>query len=192
MNMKTVMIVMLSAGLAACAGPEERPEDRIPSWVADPQGEVSDGLAATECVPASDQFSIDRSEAVALTRQSMAMQIEVAVEAMDETYQQQTRGADGEAVSGATFQSVSRQLTDQTLSGLRVNRTGYEVINEQRQLCTMLVMGESSMRQLFDEILAASERPVAGQDEAALWEQFRHAQARDEMDRSLERRRGGD
>lgn len=192
MKMKTVMIIMLAAGLSACAGSEERPEDHIPDWVAAPQGEVSDGLAATECVPASDQFSIDRSEAVALTRQAMAAQIEVAVESMDETYQQQTRTADGEVVSGSTFQSVSRQLTDQSLSGLRVNRTGYEVINEQRQLCTMLVMGESSMRQLFNDILAASERPVAAQDEAVLWEQFQHSQARDEMDRSLERRRSGD
>lgn len=190
MKMKTVIVALLAVGLSACAGPEERPEDHIPGWVANPQAEVSDGLAATECVPASDQFSIDRSEAVALTRQAMAAQIEVAVESMDETYQQQTRTAEGEVVSGSTFQSVSRQLTDQTLSGLRVNRTGYEVINEQRQLCTMLVMGESSMRQLFDDILANSQRPIAAQDEAVLWEQFRHSQARDEMDRALDRRRG--
>ncbi|MDQ2070181.1 hypothetical protein [Natronospira bacteriovora] len=187
-----IIISGIAMALAACAGPEERPEDHIPDWVADPQSQVSDGLAATQCVPASEQFSIDRNEAVALTRQAMAAQIEVSVESMDETYQQQTRTADGEAVSGSTFQSVSRQLTDQTLSGLRVARTGYETINERRQLCTMLVMGESTMRQLFDDILAASERPVAAQDEAVLWEQFRHSMAREEMDRALERRRGGE
>jgi len=187
---KTTVLAATAVWLAACAGPDQAPEDRIPDWVADPQGEVSDGLAATNCVPASDSFSIDRSEAIALTRQMLAAQIEVGVEAMEETYQQQTRSSEGETVSGSTFQSVSRQLTDQTLTGVRVNRAGYETINEQRQLCTMLVVGESSMRGLFNDIIAGSNRPVTSQDEGVLWEQFRHAQAREEMDRALERRRG--
>lgn len=178
--------------LAGCAGPDERPEDRIPEWVADPQSQVDDGLAAANCVPASDEFAIDRSEAIALTRQLLASQVEVAVEAMEETYQQQTRPAEGEAVSGSNFQSVSRQLTDQTLRGARVDRTEYETINEQRQLCTMMVVGESDMRALFDGIIDASDRPVDGEDEAVLWEQFRHAQAREEMDEALERRRNQD
>ncbi|MCP1727962.1 heat shock protein HslJ [Natronospira proteinivora] len=187
---QTTTVAVAALILAACAGPEQAPEDRIPDWVADPQSEVSDGLAATNCVPASDSFSIDRSEAIALTRQMLAAQIEVGVEAMDETYQQQTRTSEGETVSGSTFQSVSRQLTDQTLTGVRVNQAGYETINEQRQLCTMLVMGESDMRGLFDDIIETSNRPMADQDEAVLWEQFRHTQAREEMDSALERRRG--
>jgi len=190
MNKPLCLMAATALLLTACSGPDQAPEDRIPDWVADPQGQVSDGLAATDCVPASDSFSIDRSEAIALTRQMMAAQIEVAVESMDETYQQQTRTGDGETVSGSTFQSVSRQLTDQKLSGLRVNRAGYETINEQRQLCTMLVMGESDMRGLFSDILDESGREIPGQDESVLWEQFRHSQARDEMDSALERRRG--
>ncbi|MEA5445728.1 hypothetical protein VCB98_07845 [Gammaproteobacteria bacterium AB-CW1] len=188
---RSLVLLAAASFLAACGGtPERAPEDRIPEWVADPQGQISDGIAATNCVPASDQFAIDRSEAVALTRQALANQIEVAVESMEETYQQRTRTAEGDTVTGSTFQSVSRQLADVTLQGSRVNRTDYETINEQRQLCTMVVVGERSMRELFDNILAASDRPVAGQDEAVLWEQFRHAQARDEMDEALERRRG--
>lgn len=184
-----VMLAGLLVLLAGCSGNQERPEDRIPEWVADPQSQVSSGLAASNCVPASDQFAIDRNEAIALTRQLLASQIEVAVESMEETYQQQTRTAEGEAVSGSTFQSVSRQLTDQTLRGARVDRTEYETINEQRQLCTMMVVGESDMRALFDNLIDASARPIPAQDEAVLWEQFRHAQARDEMDEALERRR---
>jgi len=187
----TWLLIGAASFMVACGGSPEKSEDQIPDWVADPQASVSDGLAATDCVPASDQFSIDRSEAVALTRQAMASQISVAVEGMEETYQQQTRTGDGETVSGSTFQSVSRQLTDETLRGLRVSRTEYATINDRRHLCTMLVMGESSMRSLFDGIIEGSDRPIPGQDEAVLWEQFRHSQARDQMDEALERRRGG-
>lgn len=188
MNTVIRMICILAISmLVACSGSPDRPDNHIPDWVADAQSQVSSGLAMTECASASGNFNVDRRQATALTRQSIAMQLETIVESMEETYLQRTDTHEGDTTTGSTFQSVSRQLTDQTLNGSRVERTGYETIDSQRQLCTMVVIGEEHMRSLFDNIMQSTS--VSPEDENALWQQFRHAQARDSMDSNLERRR---
>jgi hypothetical protein len=191
MRYRLIAAGFLAVLLTGCGGaPKQAPEDIIPDWIGDPQNQISDGLAATDCVPAGEEFSIDRSEAVARTRQALASQIEIGVEAMDTTYQRQVRAGD-DAGTGSSFESVSRQLTDQTLSGVRIHRVGYETINNQRQLCTLLVVGEASLRELFDRIIADSGRQIGSDNQALLYEEFRAYQAREEMDRALDARRGG-
>lgn len=190
MRMKTKQITIamslaLPLALGACATTEKPKVDQIPDWIADPQGQVDDGLAVAECIPASNNFSLDKKESTAQARQTLAQQIETRVQAMDKTYQRRVRTEEG-TTTGNVFESVSKQITEQNLNGARVAKTGYERFNEQRQLCTMVVMGEQKMKEIFDQIVEQSGAEVDPQDERVLYEEFKAHKAQEELQRSLE------
>ena len=188
-NPKFLILATGALFLAACGGTPEQPEeDRIPDWVADPASQVDDGLAATECVPAGEEFSIDRNEATSGARAQLAQMVETGVEAMDTTYQRQVRGDDQEA-TGSNFEAVSRQLTDQSLRGVSPQRVDYATFNEQRHLCVLMSVGESETRDLAMQIIADAEADLSSEDAELLYEEFRSKSAREEMDEALEARR---
>ncbi len=190
MDIRIIAAIIASAALlAACEGTPERPaEDRIPDWVADPGGQVDGGLAATDCVPAGAEFSIDRNEATAGARTQLAQMVDVGVEAMDTTYQRQVRGGD-QTETGSTFEGVSRQLTDQTLRGVTPERVDYATFNEQRHLCVMMSIGDSETRELIHQIIADAGAELSDDEAELLYEEFRARSARQEMDEALEARR---
>ncbi len=173
---------------AGCSGTEEREAESpdisgVPEWVTSPS--YRDGIAATECLPKSGNFSLDRKEAVANARQALAQQIDLKVEAMDKTYQRRTR-AEEEADTGSSFESVSRQVTEARLNGSRVVRTGYFDLGGETSLCVMVAFGDSQMEEIFDGVIEASGREVTGQDEEILYQEFKAKQAQQEMERALE------
>ena len=154
----------------------------VPKWVASPQ--VEQGIAVTECVPASDNYSLDRKEAVANARASLAQQIQTKVRAMDKTYQRRIR-ADDKTTSGTTFESVSKQLTNQTLQGAFPQQKGYEVLNGRKHMCVMLTMGGSKMKEFFDKLMKESNTEVNPEDEEILYQEFKAKQAQEEMEEEL-------
>ena len=173
---------------AGCSGtPEKEAESPdisgVPKWVTNPS--YRDGIAATECIPKSSNFSLDRKEAVANARQSLAQQINLKVEAMDKTYQRRTR-AEEKASTGSSFESVSRQVTQAELNGSRVVRTGYFDLGGQPSLCVMVAFGDSQMEEIFDGLIEASGREITAQDEELLYQEFKAQQAQQEMERALE------
>ncbi|HKJ70679.1 MAG TPA: LPP20 family lipoprotein [Gammaproteobacteria bacterium] len=177
---------LLAAGCASTGGNKEeakQPEIAgVPTWVTSPS--YKDGLAATECVPASSSFSLDRKEAVANARQNLAQQLDLKVKAMDKTYQRRTR-AEGEASTGSTFESVSRQVTQTQLNGSRVVKTGYVDLGGTKNLCVMVAFGDSQMKEIFDGLIEASDRKVSPQDEDILYQEFKAHKAQQEMDKEL-------
>lgn len=154
----------------------------IPKWVASPQ--VEQGIALTECVPASDNYSLDRKEAVANARQSLAQQIQTRVQAMDKTYQRRVR-ADDETTTGTNFESVSKQLTEQTLQGTAPKKLGYEALNGEKHMCVMLSMGDSQMKAFFDKLMKESNADVKPKEEEILYQEFQAKQAQEEMEEEL-------
>ena len=182
------LLPILFAGLAlvaACGGPSKKPTagmGEIPEWVAQPQ--VEQGIAVTECVPASNNFSMDRKEAVANARQSLAQQIRTKVQAMDKTYQRRVEAED-KSTSGSTFESVSKQLTEETLQGTTPEKIGYEKFNNQKHLCVMLTMGGSKMQEFFNRLVEQSNREIAPRDEEILYQEFKAKQAQEEMEEDL-------
>lgn len=190
MRMKTklttiAMSLALPLALGACATTEKPKVDQVPDWIADPQGQTEQGVAVAECVPASNNFSLDKKEATAQARQTMAQQIETRVQAMDKTYQRRVRTEEG-VTTGNVFETVSKQITEQNLNGARVAKTGYERFNEQRQLCTMVVMGEPKMKEIFDQIVEQSGAEMDPEDERVLYEEFRAHKAQQELEQSLQ------
>lgn len=183
--MKKQIIAGLATGLlvAGCSstGPKEDIAG-VPNWVTSPA--YADGVAASECVPASSNFSLDRKEALANARQNLAQQLDLRVRAMDKTYQSRTR-ADEEVSTGSSFESVSRQVTETNLNGSRVVQTAYVDLNDQRSLCVMAAFGDSEMQEIFDDLIQASGREVSPQDEDILYQEFKAKRAGEEMDKAL-------
>ncbi|MGQ0586358.1 MAG: hypothetical protein ACT4PK_04050 [Gammaproteobacteria bacterium] len=171
--MKAAVLSLLSAAtLAGCASPP-------PDWIMKP---VADGgFAATECVKDSGNLSLDRQMAVAKARAEIAKQLELRVAAMDKTYTRLTEetnapaGADKPAQSRAlntAFESVSKQIAEQTLSGLAPTRVEYVELNGERNLCAMITVDRSQARQVYDQIVQASGAKLAPAASEALYQDF--------------------
>lgn len=182
------LLPILFAGLAlvaACGGPSKKLTvgiGEIPEWVAQPQ--VEQGIAVTECVPASKDFSTDRKEAVANARQSLAQRILSKVRAMERTYQRRVEAGD-KSTSGSTFESLSKQLTEETLQGMNPEKMGYEKFNNQKHFCLMVTMGGSEMQEYFNRLLERSDREIGPRDEEILYQEFKAEQAPEEMKEDL-------
>lgn len=174
--------LVLLAGCGTSSQKSTAGMGEVPKWVASPQ--VEQGIAVTECVPASDNFSLDRKEAVANARASLAQQIQTKVRAMDKTYQRRIR-ADDKTTTGTTFETVSKQLTEETLKGTAPKQTGYEMLNEKKHMCVMLTMGGSQMKEFFDKLMREADADVNPQDEEILYQEFKAKQAQEEMEEEL-------
>ncbi len=154
----------------------------IPEWVAQPR--VEGGIAVTECVLASGDFSLDRKEATANARQSLAQEIETRVQSMEKTYQNKIRAKDKTSI-GSNFESVSRQLTEQTLQGSRATNYGYEMIEGKKHFCVMLVLGGKETEELFKALMEQSNRNISARDQDILYQEFRAERAQKEMEEAL-------
>lgn len=166
--------VLLAAGLAACAS-------QPPDWIMRPTAEG--GWAATECVKDSGNLSLDRQIAVAKARAEIAKQVELRVAAMDKTYTRLTEEAGAGVQGGAAtaseskafqsaFESVSKQIAEQTLGGLTPARVEYVELNDQRNLCAMIAVDRSAARSVYDQVVAASGQKLAPTASEALYQDF--------------------
>ena len=184
MNKQLIVGVSVALLATGCASTEKKQDIAgVPNWVTSPS--YKDGIAATECVPKSNNFSLDRKEAVANARQALAQQINLKVKAMDKTYQRRTRAEGEKASTGSTFESVSRQVTQTNLNGSRVVKTGYVDLGGTKNMCVMVAFGDSEMQKIFDDLIEASGREVNAQDEDILYQEFKAKKAGEEMDKEL-------
>lgn len=183
---KLTVAATVTAVLAACGStPEANPNANLPGFVLNPV--VEDGIAVGSCVSATNNLNTDKSMAQALARTELAQTINTRVKAMDKVYQSRT-DVDGKAVVGSTFEAVSKQLTDQSLSGVRTLKTEYS--KDGGQLCVLLAIGSSSTKELFDNIVKESERPLSATDEGVLYQEFKAHKAQQELEAELGKNKG--
>jgi len=163
---------VIVAGLAGCAS-------QPPDWIMRPTAEG--GFAATECVKDSGNLSLDRQVVVAKARAEVAKQVELRVAAMDKTYTRLSEetnapaGAEKPAQSRSVqtaFESVSKQIAEQTLGGLTPSRVEYVELNDERNLCAMISIDKSQTRQVYDQIVQASGQTLAPATSEALYKDF--------------------
>jgi len=177
--------IAISVAITACGSTPETPDElnaNIPEWVLNPV--VEDGIAAAACVSSSGSMTTDRAQATALSRVDLAQQIGTKVQALDKTYQERV-DVGGQAQVGSTFTSVSKQLTEQSLTGARVIKTSYANFDGKNQLCVMTALGSSSTKELFENILKDSQRPVTVDQEKVLYQEFKAYKAQEELDAEL-------
>lgn len=171
---KVAVSVLFAAAIAGCAS-------QPPDWIMRPT--VEGGIAATECVKDSGNLSLDRQIVVAKARAEIAKQIELRVAAMDKTYtrlaEEASEGVQGEAATSGSsktlstaFESVSKQVAEQTLGGLTPTRVEYVELNDARNLCAMVAVDRSQARQVYDTIVQASGRQLAPATSEALYREF--------------------
>lgn len=187
-TIKIVTALTVSAVLAACGStPKNSMEElnkNIPEWVLNPV--LEDGIASSVCVASSGHMSTDKSQATALARVELAQQIDTRVRAMDKTYQEKISVGD-KTTTGITYNSVSKQLTDQALTGSRVIKTAYANFDGKNQLCVLAAMGQSSTKELFDNIINASDRQLTMNQEEVLYLEFKAQKLQGELESELEK-----
>jgi hypothetical protein len=177
-SLRIAAAATLSVLVTACASGPSGKSANYPSWVMVPS--IEDGIAAAACVPASGNITTDRAQATSQGRVDLAQQINIQVRAMDKTYLDKVE-TNGKLTSGSTFSQVSRQLTEQSLTGSRVTKAAFA--NEDKEFCVLVTLGASSTKELFDQIIKQSAAPLSPKDEDILYQEFNAQKAQEEMDK---------
>ena len=173
--------------LAACSSnspTEETTVGSIPSWILNPQ--IDDGIAVSECVLWSGNMSIDKQQAVANARTALAQRIETKVTALDTSYRDKVETAAG-VVSGSTFSSVSKQVTQQTLVGTNPIKTDIVNIAGKDNLCVLVAIGQQATKNVFDELVNAAKRPMNAEQKDVLYQEFKSERAQQQLDLEVEK-----
>lgn len=177
---KSLSTLIGASLLTACASNPASQAPQLPDWVTTPI--IEDGIADTQCVQNTADFNILKNKAVTLARAELAKQIDVKVKAMDKVYQRLTDTAEG-STTGGTFESVSKQLANQSLSGSRATKVQYVNFPDNTQkLCAMVTLSPELTNTLFKGLIKESKKAVSPQDEAVLYERFLAKKAADEME----------
>lgn len=183
-----------SIGLLAACGSQAPKEDmsamsNIPDWVLNPL--VENGIADTQCVTAYPGTSMGtlKSAATANARAELAKQINVKVKAMDKTYNRLTETNQGPS-TGSTFESVSKQITEQSLSGSRAIKVDYVNLPPENKsnLCVMVALNPEQTKTLFENLVDGAGVNLNPNNEAVLYERFLAEKAAEEMEAEFQSR----
>lgn len=185
MSLKLLTLPSLALLAACSSNPVENTSvGDIPSWILNPQ--IEDGIAVVECVLFSGNMSIDKQQAVANARTSLAQRIETRVSAMDKSYRDKVEVASG-VESGSTFSSVSKQVTQQTLVGTNPIKTDITKIAGKDNLCVLVAIGQQSTKDIFDGLVEKAQRPMTAKQEDVLYAEFKAERADQQLDKELEK-----
>ena len=144
-----------------------------PAWVLNPPaGE----LAAGECVNASGSMGLDRQQASARARLALAQQIEVKIEAMDQTYESRVKDGKAEKLA-SSFVSASRQIVNLTLQGARITRTESVRARGGDLLCVMVSLEPKAADKLPGDVIRSAGLKPDDDTEGMLVARFKQAAA---------------
>jgi len=162
--------VCLAALLAACASKPSTTALPVsttwPSWVVQP--ETAGGLAAAECVESSGNLSLDRSQAAAAARVTMARNLEVNIQASDELTTAKTG-----AQSTQSFKSSAKVLTEKALTNTRVTRLEEVATGKGAWLCAEVSLDSAGTRSLVKQAVETTGTAASPDVEEMLLQQFR-------------------
>ncbi|MEJ6474609.1 hypothetical protein [Pseudoalteromonas piscicida] len=189
MKAKQLLLSVAVIGiLSACSSSKDdaasSPRVNIPEWVLNPT--IEDGIAAADCVRYSGNISIDQKMAVANARLALAQQIETRIEGLDKTFANRT-DANQDTTVGATFSSVSKQLTKQTLNGSRIVKADVIDISGKDYFCALTTLSPELTKDLFKDLIKESKRAVDPQDEKFLYQEFKAYKAEKDLEKEIAR-----
>ncbi|WP_354623965.1 hypothetical protein [Psychromonas sp. MME2] len=186
LSIMKVLSLSLLVLVVGCSSSTEKETSigSIPKWILDPQ--IEDGIAVSECVLFSGNMSIDRQQALANGRASLAQRIESRVSALDKIYRDKIEVSSG-VESGTTFSSVSKQVTQQTLVGTSLVKTDIVEIAGKDNLCVLVAIGQESTKEIFDNLVNAAKRPMSAQQKDLLYTEFKAQRAEQQLDAELEK-----
>ena len=189
---KQIAVAMSVLTLGACATqggmqPAPAAPSNIPDWVMNPV--IENGIADTQCLIANPGTSMStlKAAATASARAELAKQINVNVKAMDKTFQRLT-GTNNGPSSGTSFESVSKQITQQALSGSRAIKMDYVTLppDNKSNFCVMVGLSPEQTKTLFKDLVQqAGTTNLSPDNQAVLYERFLAKKAGDEMEAEL-------
>ncbi|WP_440876298.1 LPP20 family lipoprotein [Thalassotalea sp. PLHSN55] len=141
----------------------------IPSWVTNPT--VQSGLVASSCVPASNSFSMDKTQASTQARTELATQINTRIASLQEEYASKVTTLD-ETQANSTFNVTTAQLTDQALQGSKIVKVDYAQLGNQKNLCTMVTISEENTKALFTKVMKQAPVKLDPENETLLYLSF--------------------
>ncbi len=146
----------------------------IPEWISNPT--IKDGLASVDCVKFSGNWSSASKLSSANARIALAQQIEVKVESLDQTYDSRHSDQD-DIILSTKFSSVSKQFTQQVLSGSRIVKTEIVTISGNEYYCALATLDPSKTKHTFELIVKATDKKLEPELETELFEQFKENNA---------------
>lgn len=185
MNTKhLILCTTLTLAITSCSSIDEEISERsdIPLWVLSPH--VDGGLAATDCVVFSGNLSVDRKMATANSRIILAQQISLNIDNLDKTYQNRI-DASKDFTVGGTFSSVSKQLTRLTLNGSLVSKADMVEIKDVEHFCVQTSVTPEKTDELIDNLLKQTSRPLSGEEDKFLRQEFKAFKANEQLEREL-------
>ena len=149
-----------------------------PSWVI--MGGAEGGLSAVGSAQIGNAgLSFARTEALANGRDEIARMLQLKVNNMVKNFTQTTGIGDAQTVDKVTA-NVSRQLSNQTLTGSKAKETW--ISSECNELFILVVADAPAMEQDIKAQITSSYR-----NEQALWQQIQAKNALQEMDEQIEK-----
>jgi hypothetical protein len=179
--------VLVASALSACSSSDKGYEsselaENIPDWVLNPT--IENGLAASDCTKFSGNMSVDSKVAVANARLALAQQISVQVQGLDKTYARRT-DTNEETSVGSNFSSVSKQITQQNLSGALVKKVDIVNILNAEHLCAQVTLAPSETEALFEKLVVGSQQTINAKDKTFLYEEFKAFKAEQDLDSAI-------
>jgi hypothetical protein len=184
-KLKFTSLIITTLLMSACANQEQINKGEladVPTWILSPQ--IEDGIAESACVAWSGNISIDKDEASHIARDRLAKQIDVRAAGMTKAFSDKTTTSAG-MNTGTTFESVSRQIFDQTLIGSRPTKVGLFTIDKKKQFCVMIEINPEKTKALYSDIVVASGEQLSAEDNSVLFQQFKAWKAQGELDKAL-------
>jgi hypothetical protein len=150
--------------LAACASkPAASP---WPAWVLQP--DAAGGATAAECVESSGNLSLDRTQAAAAARVTLARNLEVNIQGSDELVASKTG-----AQASQTFRSSAKLLTEKALTNSRVTRVEEVTVGKGRWLCAEVGLDSAGTRSFVKQAVETTGTTASAEVEEMLLAQFR-------------------
>lgn len=190
---KKTALALTVIALSACGAQQTKvdapQQSSLPDWVMNPV--IENGIADTQCIVAHPGTSMStlKSAATASARAELAKQIGIKVKAMDKTYNRLTETNDGPS-NGTNFESVSKQVAEQALSGSRAIKMDYVNLPPEGKsnFCVMMALSPEQTKMLFEGLVdKAGATNLSPDNEAVLYERFLAEKATKEMEAELDK-----
>jgi len=190
-KLNVLFVATLALGLAACSSAPPAPKmadcvfpnskDAAPGWVCD---EPVEGMAVTAVGSAAKSdagIGFMKQMAATDARVQLAQNMKVQVQNMIKQYVEMTGAASKETVDKVNT-SVTKQITDQMLSGTRIMKS---ISGPDGTLYVLVGLDTASSQKLTEEAIKTS----MNNDQAA-WQQFRAQKGQDELAAEIAKQKG--
>lgn len=172
-------------GTTPTAPQASAPTDPYPDWYYAPDSAAPNAINSASCVQIpSNNMEAARKQSIASAKSTIAGIIGTKVQAMDKTFDRITN-TDAGASTGGNFESVSKQLVNQSLTGANVIK-GQKVTDDGvPYFCSLVSLAPEKTQALLSNILKSSSVNLSPSNESVLREQFNAYKAEQKLDAEL-------